>query len=177
MKNLLFLMLLVCSQGSCQNVSKSNRQITNSTDAKAFFNATENYYLESKNALQNLVDKLKDAILLVHSDKNAKVDTKELRILLDSAKRSISIRIAKLNKLKEVDEEIGLKKKELAYLALFDSAYNNQIKEGIEIFDSKSKNRDVDAANKMKPVFLKIKEAELVFKKANQDFIDKYKID
>jgi hypothetical protein len=177
MKKLFFLMLFLAFLSSCQNSSdKSGQHVTSSAEAQAFKTTIENYFLESKKTLQNIVDKFTKDILVVTNDTNAKVDTKGLRILLDSARNALSVRIDKLEKLTEVDEEIGVKRKEIIYLKLFDSAFKNEFYECINLLDSNNDVRHVQIPNKMEPILLKIKEAELVLLQANKDFIKKYNL-
>lgn len=133
--------------------------------------------LLNKPASQKFIDKSLEAVLRVQEGDHASIDTRELRILLDSARKATRMQYELISNAKEHDQEIGLKRKALAYTQVFRSSLNNEFPHLIELIDSTkapSPERMQDIMyNKLK----EIKKAQIEYEEADAQYRSKYNVE
>lgn len=125
---------------------------------------------------QDFIDELQNAIYNIKEDNNFKVDINELTNLMDTAKVLNDSRITMIKSVVEYDNEIQFKNKSLHDAMLFDSAYNNEFKNAIDILASNNANKFQTIMATLLPRLKKIKEAQMVTENAKNDMQTKYNI-
>jgi hypothetical protein len=123
---------------------------------------------------QQFIDTLTKDINTIKRYPDAKINTVQLYDLLDSAQDANDQRAAMIKDLQEVDPEIGLKNKEMQYIAVFNSAYKKEFKEVIDMIASNAPGRFKRFCNLAVPKLKEIKKAEVAYTDANAAFRDKY---
>jgi hypothetical protein len=169
-KNNLALIIILLSVSFACKPKVSFQKVT------TFYGIVNSSFTSFHDISQKAVDFETDALLKVKADNNAVIDTKRMRLLIDSARQASQSRLAMLKSVHEIDSEITLKNKALIYDELFYSAYNYEFRTALEVFESNKDKKFEIISDILKPKFLKIKEAELAYKEADKAFQEKYDI-
>lgn len=167
------LIILFCSLmlvASCSQKPDTNAVLD-------FYGKMQAAMLFYKDEQQNFINKTTDAINDLQYDRV--VDTKTLRLLLDTAKMAMQSRRETVDTLKEIDEEIGYKQKMINYIDTFSSAYNHEFPDFITMLESDKPKGEkvVYLTEKLKSKLLRIQECETEVKNAKEAMLSKYKLD
>ena len=112
----------------------------------------------------------------INDNKYATVDTKELKILLDSSITANDNETKIIYSVKEPDNKIKYREKSLTFVNLLNDLYQNQFKQFISILESKSGDRFEKSRAILYEKLLVWKQAKDDWKEANQEMRDKYSI-
>jgi len=145
--------------------------------ARAYYDSINYQITSNKQLQQSLIDKATEVILAIKNDNSAKIDTKALRALLDSAKASNILRQRNIKNITEVDVNLNLKGKALDYVRLFTSFYDNEFKDLINLLDQEQEDKFTKASSLILPKLNLIKEKEIALKTAQEAFNAKYPLD
>lgn len=126
---------------------------------------------------QKFLDKSTEALRKIIADKNVVIDTKELSILLDSAKLANQNRLPLINQADEIDQDIKYKEKVLRYVNFLDTLYNNEFKEFIQILAIEGENRGENISKLLTPKMLKLEELGKACNLAGEEIRSKYNIE
>jgi len=148
-----------------------------STDENA--NAIESYSLInssiqlSKGAYQALIGKYRESLNAVNINENAKIDTIELRVVLDSAKLTNQQSLSMINLAGEIDTT-WYKEKALNYIHILDILYNNEFEKYISLFGTQSKYRYIKGNELLSSRQLELKKLDKEFSYASDKIKSKY---
>ena len=174
MKHIFFLFGLQILLFSCQNKKADHEK------AKQFVTIiNDNTSGEIKAVQQECVNKMTEALRSLKENDNAKIDTRQLRELLDRAKKANHLTFSAIIKTQEVDDEINLKQKALDETELFRSLYENELPKLLEAFESNGHNKFAkltESANLLASREQEIRKIQSAYKEAGDEFINKYDI-
>jgi hypothetical protein len=153
---------------SCGQTSKDSKK------AFDFYSSVNKVIAFGKTGQQNFIDKLTYSILSVKENKNAIIDTNELKSLFEVAKTIIIERQSNLDKIVEFDNDINYKGVTMEYFKSFNTLYEDEMPKAISIFGEKSEDRFERITNLILPKLTITKQKELVLNQAQNDFEAKY---
>lgn len=164
------ILILLLSLFSCQQKPDTEK-------IKQFAQTLHTYTgFQTKATQQAFVNKMTETFNIVKENNNAKIDTKELRDLLEKAKQANQTSFNEINNIQEVDNEINLKEKTLNTIELFRSLYQNEFSKTIEILESKESNKIEKAGQLFTGKEDEVNKVQTIAKEADEEFTNKYNI-
>jgi hypothetical protein len=155
---------------SCQQNTKASKE-------KAFCDTIHLYSnYEIKEIQQKLIDEMSKTLDKIGVNNDEKIDTKYLRDLLDSSRKANELSREKISSLKEVDNEINLRRKSLDVITALESAYNNEFEKAIQIFESHNMNKVEKVSEILHSKLLEIKRVRDIANESHQEMLNKYNL-
>ena len=171
MKNFLILLILQSFLFSCH-------QKVDSVKINQFAKTIHDYtHGQIKASQQEFVDKLTENLQSLQQNNDAIIDTKQLRELLDNAKKANQLSFQHIKSTIEIDKEINLRQKAIDENELFKSLYENEFPKTIAFMESNGKNK-LDKISKLltEKKQEEIKKIQSASKEADYEFTNKYNI-
>ena len=123
------------------NNCKTKDEKKDTTEVAKSFGLIYTAFITTKEVQNRFFGKATDLLGQIKYNNEALIDTKNLKLLLDSAKKANEIQINIISMAEEPDQSIGYKEKTLKYISKVKDLYNNQFPQLITILNSKAEGR------------------------------------
>lgn len=167
----LLLIIIACTQVACKESKKADPK-----EVLVFYSTIEESFIKYYAPQHLFMERATEVVNEIKANNDAIIDTKELRTVLEDAKKSCYERMRIVASVKEVDESIGYKNAVAKSIDVFSKACDKEFKDFIDLLDLKTENKLDKLTQIVQPKLYEIETVAKECEAAGTELITKYNI-